>query len=265
MSVVSFRHFLCAVAAALAFVAGASAQPAAPMSSSSRPIPPTRRPLPSTRRWASRRRFYISTSRWTESAAYRLVIPHPLSTTRVIIAAAVSRNDTLRLFDVMRVAALIHGASGPDYSRRLTAAVILRAATIDGARTAMLEGETGSLEVGKKADLIVLKTDRLTFTPMNDVVKHLVYGENGSSLELAMVNGEIVLSDGRLTRIDEDQILREVRELVPAYLAEHAAIEERNRVFEPYFAEIHRRATRQEIGLNRYAGDMPAWPGTNLG
>ena len=72
-------------------------------------------------------------------------------------------------------------------------------------------------------------------------------------------------STWRLTRIDEDAILREVRELVPAYLAEHAVIEDRNRVFEPYFAEIHRRATRQDIGLNRYAGDMPAWRGTNLG
>jgi 5-methylthioadenosine/S-adenosylhomocysteine deaminase len=175
-----------------------------------------------------------------------------------------SSNDTLRLFDVIRVAALIHGGSGPDYSRWLSAADILRAATIDGARTAMLEGETGSLEVGKKADLIVLKTDGMTFTPMNDIAKHLVYGENGSSLELVMVNGEIVLRDGRLTRIDEDAILREVRELVPAYLAEHAVIEERNRVLEPYFAEIHRRATLQDIGLNRYAGDMPAWPGTKV-
>jgi len=73
-----------------------------------------------------------------------------------------------------------------------------------------------------------------------------------------------VLRDGRLTRIDEDAILREVRELVPAYLAEHAVIEERNRVLEPYFAEIHRRATLQDIGLNRYAGDMPAWPGTKV-
>jgi 5-methylthioadenosine/S-adenosylhomocysteine deaminase len=176
-----------------------------------------------------------------------------------------SSNDTLRIFDVMRVAALIHGVSGPDYSRWLGANDILRAATIDGARSAMLEEETGSLEVGKRADLIVLRTDNVVFTPMNDVRKHLVYGENGSSLELVMVNGEILLRDGRLTRIDESEVLREIREAAPAYLADHGAIEDRNRVFEPYFAEIHRRATLRDIGLNRYAGDMPAWPGANRG
>ena len=174
-----------------------------------------------------------------------------------------SSNDTLRLFDVMRVAGLIHSATGPDYSRWLGAADILRAATIDGARSAMLDAETGSLEPGKKADLIVLRTDTLAFTPMNDIRNHLVYCENGSSIELVMVDGEIGVRDGRLTRIDEDEVLREVRELAPAYLAEHGRIEDQNRPFEPWFAEIHRRSTMQDIGLDRYAGDAPAWPGAN--
>jgi 5-methylthioadenosine/S-adenosylhomocysteine deaminase len=65
-----------------------------------------------------------------------------------------------------------------------------------------------------------------------------------------MVNGEIVLRDGKLTRIDESEILREVREAAPAYLASHAIIDQRNSAFEPYFAEIHRRATLRDIGLN---------------
>jgi 5-methylthioadenosine/S-adenosylhomocysteine deaminase len=174
-----------------------------------------------------------------------------------------SSNDTLRIFDVMRVAALVHGVAGPDYSRWLGAEDILRAATIGGARSAMLEHETGSLEIGKRADLIVLRTDNIGYTPLNDIRRHLVYGENGSSLDLVMIDGEIVFEEGRLTRLDEAEILSEARAAVPAYLAEHRAIEDRNRVFEPYFAEIHRRATLRDIGINRYAGDMPAWPGLN--
>jgi 5-methylthioadenosine/S-adenosylhomocysteine deaminase len=166
-----------------------------------------------------------------------------------------SSNDTLRMFDVMRVAALLHSATGPDPSRWLTAADILRAATIGGAYSAMLEKETGSLEVGKRADLIMLRTDTLAFTPMNDVRKHLVYAENGSSLELVMVNGAVVLRDNKLTQVDEDEILREVRELTRAYLAGHREVEERNRALEPYMAEIHRRATLSDIALNRYVGD----------
>jgi 5-methylthioadenosine/S-adenosylhomocysteine deaminase len=171
----------------------------------------------------------------------------------------VAANDTLRLFDVMRVAALIHCATGPDPARWVTATEILRAATIGGARSAMLERETGSLAVGKKADLLVLRTDGLDFTPLNDLRNHLVYCENGSAIELVMVDGEVVVRDGRLTRIDEAALLREVRERVPAYLAAHAEIERRNRVFEPYFAAIHRRATAQEIGLDRWAGGGARW------
>jgi 5-methylthioadenosine/S-adenosylhomocysteine deaminase len=174
-----------------------------------------------------------------------------------------SSNDTLRIFDVMRVAALVHGVSGPDYSRWLSSTDVLAAATIGGARSAMLESDTGSLEVGKKADLLILKTTGIDWTPLNDPRHHLVYCENGSSIETVMVDGVVVAKDGKPTLIDEDAILSEVRERVGTWLAAHAELEKKNRVFEPYFAEIHRRATIQDIGLNRYAGDMPAWPGMN--
>lgn len=174
-----------------------------------------------------------------------------------------SSNDTLRIFDVMRVAALIHDVSGPDYEQWLGAEDILKAATIDGAHSAMLEDDTGSLAVGRKADLIMLRTNGLEFTPLNDIRKHLVYCENGGSIEQVMVDGETVVRDGRFTTIDEEAVLEEVRETVPAWLAEHAALERRNAVFEPYMAEIHRRATLQDVGMNRYAGDAPLWPGSN--
>src|SRR5690606_28325553 len=160
-------------------------------------------------------------------------------------------------------AALIQSTSGPDYGRWLTATDILKAATIEGAKTAHLADRTGSLEAGKRADLIVLRTTSIEWTPLNDVRKHLVFAENGSSIELVIVDGEVVVRDGRLTTIDEPALLAEVRAAVPAWLAAHAELERRNAVFEPAFAEIHRRATLQDIGVNRYAGDMPAWPGMN--
>jgi 5-methylthioadenosine/S-adenosylhomocysteine deaminase len=171
----------------------------------------------------------------------------------------ISSNDTARIFDVIRVAGLIHSAPGPDHSQWTSAREILTAATIGGARSALLEDVTGSLEAGKAADLLMLDLNAYPFTPRNDIDKHLVFSENGSSIELVMVEGEVVMRDGRLTRIDEGAILAEIREVAPALLAEHAAIEANNRVFEPYFAEIHRRACRRDIGLNRYAGDMTPW------
>ena len=174
-----------------------------------------------------------------------------------------SSNDTARIFDVIRVAGLIHSAPGPDYGQWVSACEILTAATIGGARSALLDDTTGSLEAGKAADLLMLDLNAYPFTPRNSIDNHLVFSENGSSIELVMVAGEVVMRGGRLTRIDEGAILAEIRQTVPALLAEHAEIEANNRVFEPYFAEVHRRACLRDIGLNRYAGDMTPWTRRN--
>jgi 5-methylthioadenosine/S-adenosylhomocysteine deaminase len=74
-----------------------------------------------------------------------------------------------------------------------------------------------------------------------------------------MVAGKVVVRDRRLMTVDEGAILQEIRETVPALLAEHGEVEARNRIFEPWFAEIHRRASLVDVGMNRYAGDMPFW------
>ncbi|RVK34447.1 amidohydrolase [Sinorhizobium meliloti] len=169
----------------------------------------------------------------------------------------VSSNDTSRIFDVMRVAGLIHSASGPDYAKWVAADEILAMATIGGARTALLEQVTGSLEAGKAADLLILDLRTYPFMPLNDLAKHLVYSENGSSIETVIVAGRIVMHDRRLTALDEPAIFDEIAELVPAYLAEHAHLERRNRIFEPVTAEIHHRAALMDIDLNRYHGTPP--------
>jgi 5-methylthioadenosine/S-adenosylhomocysteine deaminase len=167
----------------------------------------------------------------------------------------VSSNDTARVFDVMRTAALIHSVSGPDYDRWVRADEVLAMATIGGARSAMLENVTGSLEVGKAADLLILDLTTLNFTPLNDIAKHLVFAENGSSIEMVIVAGQVVVRDGRMQMIDSASVLAEIRELVPAHLAAHAELEKRNAVFHSTMAEIHRRSTGKVVGMHRYAGE----------
>lgn len=170
-----------------------------------------------------------------------------------------SSNDTARMFDVMHAAALLHKVTSPDYTKWPNAAEIIHAATIGGARSAYIQEETGSLERGKKADLLILNTKALNFTPLNDVRNHVVYCENGSSIEKVIVNGEIVVEQGKLTRVDEEALLEELRGYMPDFQAHHAKVEEINRQFEPYFAEIHNRCCAQHIGINRYSGDERAW------
>lgn len=171
----------------------------------------------------------------------------------------IASNDTPRMFDVMHAAALLHKTTSPDYTQWPSASEIIRAATIGGARNAFIHEQTGSLEPGKKADLLILNTKSLNFTPLNDIRNHIVYCENGSSIEKVMVNGEIVVDQGKLAWVDEEALLEELRSYMPEFLAHHAEIEKINRQFEPYFAEIHKRCCAQRLGINRYSSDEQTW------
>lgn len=167
-------------------------------------------------------------------------------------------NDTARMFEVMKACGLIHKVTTPDYGRWLDASEVLHACTLAGAKSAAIGHETGSLEAGKKADLLVLDLASPSFTPCHDLRNHLVYCENGSSIETVMVNGEVVVQDGRLTRVDERALLAELRSLMPAFTAQHEATEAANRRLEPAFAAIHRRCNAMDIGLHRLGTD-DAW------
>jgi cytosine/adenosine deaminase-related metal-dependent hydrolase len=170
-----------------------------------------------------------------------------------------SSNDSARMLDVMHVAAILHRVTSPVYSQWPTASEILRAATIGGARSAMIHDQTGSIEIGKKADLVMFDTNNINFTPLNDLRNHLVYCENGASVATVIVNGEIVLQDGRLTRVDENAVLEELRSYLPAFQKHYTQLEHINREFEPYFAKIHRRCCEQDVGVNRYGSPQNEW------
>lgn len=172
-------------------------------------------------------------------------------------------NDTARMFDVMHAAGLLHSISTPDNETWIDADQVLRCATVNGARSALLGDQIGSLEVGKKADLVVLDLRTLAFSPVNDLRNHLVYCENGSSIETVMVNGEVVVRDGELTRVNEADLLAELREAWDEYRPVHERNEGLNAQFHPSFSEIHRRCTSMDVGINRYGSDMPAWLGHN--
>ena len=154
-----------------------------------------------------------------------------------------SSNDTACIFDVMRVAALIQNVANSETDQWLSAETVLEAATLGGARSALLAHETGSLEVGKAADLLMLDLSTYAFMPLNDIAKHLVHAENGSSIRLVMVNGEIVFEDGHLQTVNEAAILEEIRDAMPAFLAQHSEYEAQSAVYRPYMEEIQRRAS----------------------
>jgi cytosine/adenosine deaminase-related metal-dependent hydrolase len=170
---------------------------------------------------------------------------------------SVASNGSARMFDVMRSAALLHKVTEPDYETWPTASEILEAATHAGAKSVGAGDETGSIRPGLRADIVLLNLNSLNFTPLNDIRNHLVYSENGESVETVLIDGEVVMDRGRLTHVDEHAVLGELRERLPNVLSEYQRVEELNRRFEPYFAEVYRRCVAQNVGLNRYSSELP--------
>ena len=156
-----------------------------------------------------------------------------------------SCNDSARLLDTVRVAALLHTLASADPAMWPTAQQIIEAATRGGARAAGIDDQVGTLEVGKRADLVLLDLDTVSFTPLSDPYRQLAFSENGTSIRLVMVDGEVVVEDGRCTRVDEAAVLAAFRERLPGFASYHQELEDRYRRFEPYIAEIHRRCSAQ--------------------
>jgi cytosine/adenosine deaminase-related metal-dependent hydrolase len=85
-------------------------------------------------------------------------------------------------------------------------------ATLGGARAIGMAREIGSIEAGKKADLVLLDAGAPAFVPLNDAVMQLVYGETGGAVRTVLVNGEIVVDEGRPTRLDVAALVAEAAE-----------------------------------------------------
>lgn len=106
---------------------------------------------------------------------------------------------------------------------------VLRMATIEGARALGMGDEIGSLEIGKKADLIAVDLTQPTMmpvytNPMRNIVPNLVYSARGNEVSLAVIDGKIVYKDGRILNINEDEILKNI-EKCPDEIGSRAAEE----------------------------------------
>jgi cytosine/adenosine deaminase-related metal-dependent hydrolase len=161
-------------------------------------------------------------------------------------------DDTMNLWGVGKMAGLIHTITETDYDLWPQAREIVAALTRGGARAMRLEGKTGVLAPGYEADLILLDLNTLAFTPLNDVYRQLVYCENGSSVVLTMVGGEVVVQNGRVLTVDEEALKAEVRQLMETYRLEIQGISEAARRLEPYYREMYLRSANTEVGMNRW-------------
>jgi len=117
---------------------------------------------------------------------------------------AASNNDLDMLGELRSAALLAKGTSGDPTA--VPAEAALRMATINGARAIGLDDATGSVEAGKCADLIAVDLDRPATTPVYDPVAQVAYAAGRDQVTHVWVNGRALVADGRLTRIDEEEI-----------------------------------------------------------
>jgi 5-methylthioadenosine/S-adenosylhomocysteine deaminase len=122
-----------------------------------------------------------------------------------------SSSNDLDMWQAMRQAALLARlVSGrPDVA---SAHAVLRAATIEGARALGLDDLVGSVEVGKRADLVLVDLEKPHLTPVHDVAALLVFAAGRADVTDVLVDGEPVVRDGRSTRLDTADLLARARE-----------------------------------------------------
>ncbi len=122
---------------------------------------------------------------------------------------AASNND-LDMWEEMDTAAKLHKLTTND-PKTLTAVESLALATIDGARALHMESDIGSLEAGKRADIVVVDLDALNQTPRYNIYSHLVYATKAADVRTVVIEGRVVMRDRRLLTLNETLIKQKAR------------------------------------------------------
>ena len=120
-------------------------------------------------------------------------------------------NNDLNLMEEMDLAAKLAKVTKMD-PLALTAKAVVEMATIDGARALHMEKEIGSLEAGKKADLILIGLDKPNAVPMYDVYSQLAYSLKGSDVETVIIGGRVVMRGQKLLTVNEQAAIAKAGE-----------------------------------------------------
>ena len=153
-------------------------------------------------------------------------------------------SDNYSIFEQMRLAAFVSRVNTFEPNDWVTAADALRMATINGAKAIPgWRGKIGAIRTGYHADLVIIKP-HLRLHPLNDVIQQLVYCEGGESVDTVLVDGEIVVRDGRLTRVDEDALIKAVAPISERMFRIYNRIKNRPDAADAEVETLYRKAMR---------------------
>lgn len=165
-----------------------------------------------------------------------------------------SCSDAQNMFQAMKMFCLLTAISdkdpGPAQAPRA-----LAAATQGGARAVGMGETIGALAVGRKADIVLIDLDDPSYIPLNSATRQLVYTEGGRGVRLVMIDGRVVIRDGKLQTMDEQALIDEILAVVPEFQKDNAIIAKRVEGLRPYLEEAHRRIWAEDTGGDRLFRD----------
>jgi 5-methylthioadenosine/S-adenosylhomocysteine deaminase len=119
-------------------------------------------------------------------------------------------NNRLDMFESMKVAALLQKTRYGD-PMVLPSEKVLEMATIKGAEALGLEGSVGSLEVGKRADVILVDLEKPNLTPLHDLYAGLVYSIHGCDVDSVIVDGRVVMENREVITLNESEVMEKAQ------------------------------------------------------
>lgn len=163
-------------------------------------------------------------------------------------------DDSHNLWGAIKTAGVMHALSGGDYRDWPRCEEVLSAVWEGGSRVMRRPRRVGRIEVGAAADFAVLDANAPTFQPLHDIRRALVLCESGRSVRHTIVDGRVVVCDGRLTMVDEDKMTADLSSIQPRLRQEAIALRESAAKLEPYYREMVQRAAARDVGFTRWVG-----------
>lgn len=121
--------------------------------------------------------------------------------------------SNLDMFETMKFTALLQKGIN-ESPEVLPAYEVLKMATINGAKALRLDKEIGSIEVGKKADIIMLNLNDILTQPINNIFAEIVYNAKGTNVEMTIINGNIVMEHRKIGGIQEKEIIDKCNDII---------------------------------------------------
>lgn len=122
--------------------------------------------------------------------------------------------NNLDMFEAMKIAGLIQGGIHEN-EKRISAKDVIKMVTINGAKLLGLENKTGSIEIGKKADIIIVdisdKLDNVKMIPNVDIISNLVYNADGKNVDTTIVNGQVLMENRNVKVIDTNKVVKKIK------------------------------------------------------